>query len=297
VAAFVDAPILPTPLAVLRAAELLAEGTLPIADCRLPIADCPDLDNPKSEIRNPKWEGGLGHLLVVDVGGATTDVHSVAEEPPLPPGWIRRGLPEPHVKRTVEGDLGLRVSAETLLQEAGNWETGKLGNWETGKLGNWETGPSCRVAKFPNCLISQFPDFLCRYAAQVSRQVDHVPNTEAEAEADALLARAAVELAVRRHVGTVEELSTPAGRVFRQHGKDLSEVTAVVGTGGVFAHTSHARWLLAPVLREPGDPSLLQPTAARFWVDRSYCLWAGGLLREVAPAAALRLMRGSLEEI
>jgi len=266
VTAFVDAPILPTPLAVLRAAELLAEGT--------------------SE------EPGLGHLLVVDVGGATTDVHSVAEEPPLPPGWIRRGLPEPRVKRTVEGDLGLRVNAETLLREA-------------------EIRSICNL-QFAICNLQSE---ICRYAAQVSRQVDHVPNTEAEAEADALLARAAVELAVRRHVGTVEELSTPAGQVFRQHGKDLSAVAAVVGTGGIFAHTRHARWLLAPAARGSLDHgttdhgtagqwsvvsgrwSLLRPLSARCWVDRSYCLWAGGLLSEVAPTAAFRLMWSSLEEI
>lgn len=260
VAACVDAPILPTPLAVLRAAERLAEGT--------------------------EEEPGLGHLLVVDVGGATTDVHSVAEEPPLPPGWIRRGLPEPRLKRTVEGDLGLRVNAETLLQAAEKEETGKRGNWETAN----RASPSCPFLPLPSLSLRH-------YAAQVSRQVDHVPNTEAEAAADMLLARVAVELAVQRHVGTVEELSTPAGRIFRQHGKDLSAVTAVVGTGGIFAHTPHARWLLAPALREPGDLSLLRPAAARFWVDRSYCLWAGGLLSEMAPAAALWLIRGSLEEV
>jgi len=284
VADFVDAPILPTPFAVLRAAELLAEGAA--------------------------GEPGWGNLLVVDVGGATTDVHSVAEEPLLPPGWIRRGLPEPRVKRTVEGDLGLRLNAETLLQAArqlGNWEIRQLGNWETGERGNWETGergngatlPDGPIPEFPDCLISEFPGFLQRYAAHVSRQVDHVASTEAEAFCEDLLARAAVALAVARHAGTVEELSTPTGRVFRQQGKDLSAVTAVLGTGGIFAHTHAPRWLLAPAVQEPpgARPASLRPTASRFWRDRAYCLWAGGLLREAAPGVALRLMRSSLEEV
>lgn len=50
-AAFVDEPLVPTPSAVLDAAKLLADGT-------------------------PE-EKGLGPLLLVDVGGATTDVYSI----------------------------------------------------------------------------------------------------------------------------------------------------------------------------------------------------------------------------
>lgn len=238
VAALVDAPILPTPLAVLQAAELLAEGTAE--------------------------EAGLGPLLVVDVGGATTDVHSIAAEPPRPAGWIRRGLPEPRVKRTVEGDLGLRISAETLLQ---------------------------------GLEIPQLSEALRQYVAWVSRHVDHFPNTASESAADAWLARAAVEAAVRRHAGRVEELSTPAGRVFRQQGKDLSAIQHVIGTGGIFVHTRCPYELLALAAYDSREPASLRPRAPRFWIDRCYCLWAAGLLSEEAPTSALRLMRRSLEEV
>lgn len=69
--------ILPTPGAVLIAAEVLA--------------------------------GALGDLVIVDVGGATTDVHSITDGTPE----IARIStdPQPHAKRTVEGDLGTYVSA------------------------------------------------------------------------------------------------------------------------------------------------------------------------------------------
>jgi len=74
----VTGTILPTPGAVLLAAETLAET--------------------------------LGDLVVIDVGGATTDVHSVTD------GSIEYNTiqtePQPHSKRTVEGDLGTFVSAE-----------------------------------------------------------------------------------------------------------------------------------------------------------------------------------------
>ena len=79
---------MPTPAAVLEAARLLSLGT--------------------------GSEAGWGDLMVVDVGGATTDVHSIGEGRPREPGVILKGLPEPVAKRTVEGDLGMRVSAPSL---------------------------------------------------------------------------------------------------------------------------------------------------------------------------------------
>jgi len=51
----------------------------------------------------------VGDLLVVDVGGATTDVHSVIDTPS--PGNVDAQV---RSRRTVEGDLGLFVSAESV---------------------------------------------------------------------------------------------------------------------------------------------------------------------------------------
>lgn len=77
---FVSGSILPTPGAVLIAAELLAAAE--------------------------------GDLVVVDVGGATTDVYSVTDGSPELAAISTD--PQPHAKRTVEGDLGTFVSAATV---------------------------------------------------------------------------------------------------------------------------------------------------------------------------------------
>jgi hypothetical protein len=78
-------PILPTPGAVLRGAELFAQAA--------------------------------GDCVVVDVGGATTDVHSVTDGSPQ---WLARTIdPEPHAKRTVEGDLGVFGNAGNIVALAG----------------------------------------------------------------------------------------------------------------------------------------------------------------------------------
>jgi uncharacterized protein (TIGR01319 family) len=74
--------ILPTPGAVLKGAELFAEV----------VGDC----------------------LVIDVGGATTDVHSVTEGSSEFADKLID--PEPRCKRTVEGDLGVYVNAANLLE-------------------------------------------------------------------------------------------------------------------------------------------------------------------------------------
>jgi uncharacterized protein (TIGR01319 family) len=78
----VDGPILPTPGAVMRACEVLA--------------------------------GVLGDLVVFDAGGATTDVHSVTAGTRFAKEILLN--PEPHAKRTVEGDLGIYVNAPIVLQ-------------------------------------------------------------------------------------------------------------------------------------------------------------------------------------
>ena len=88
--AFVGNILMPTPLATLKAAQLLAEGT--------------------------KKESGVGELLIIEVGGATTNIHSIAHGYPKTSTTHQKGLPEPYAKRTVEGDLGIRWNARTIYE-------------------------------------------------------------------------------------------------------------------------------------------------------------------------------------
>lgn len=81
--------ILPTPGAVLLASELFSEV--------------------------------LGDCLVFDVGGATTDVHSVTDGSLE---WSTKLLePEPRAKRTVEGDLGVFINAKNIIEIVQDWES------------------------------------------------------------------------------------------------------------------------------------------------------------------------------
>ena len=54
----------------------------------------------------------LGDALVIDVGGATTDIHSVTDGSAE---WTSHSIdPEPRAKRTVEGDLRTPLPEESL---------------------------------------------------------------------------------------------------------------------------------------------------------------------------------------
>lgn len=234
----IERVMMPTPAAVLSAAELLAKGY--------------------------GEEEGLGELMVIDVGGATTDVHSIATGDPSKPGVMLKGLPEPYAKRTVEGDLGMRYSAEALVAAAGRRLNQYLG-WKDEEI-------QTQLALF-------------------QKDPWRVPQDDREAQFDTALGRMAVEMSVKRHVGTMEVVYTPFGATYVQIGKDLTQLPAVIGTGGVLLHHAEPAEILRGALFDPADPITLKPQQPKLYLDQEYILAAMGLLREVAPLAALRMMK------
>jgi uncharacterized protein (TIGR01319 family) len=199
----------------------------------------------------------VGEVVVVDVGGATTDVHSVVELDPEESGLARDVVAPSPVTRTVEGDLGMRWSAISTVEEAG--------------LPDLEEAASRRRTD---------PGFL--------------PTTEQEQDEDEAIARAAVALALRRHAGRSKVVVSPEGRVVERTGIDLREVTLVVGSGGVLRHGREgvADRVLGPSVGKDGDWQL--PERARVVVDAHYVLAAAGLLADEHPDAAYRLVTSLL---
>ncbi|TGE31984.1 methylaspartate mutase accessory protein GlmL [Desulfosporosinus sp. Sb-LF] len=235
---FLERILMPTPAAVLSAAELLAQGY--------------------------GSERGMGELMVVDVGGATTDVHSIAKGDPSKPSVMLKGLPEPYAKRTVEGDLGMRYSSEALVEVAGQRLIEYLG-WTDDQV-------ACQLG-------------LCK------EDPWRIPQTNEEAKFDVAMGRMAVGLAVDRHVGTIEVVYTPFGATYVQYGKDLTPLPVVIGTGGVLLHHLNVLEILQGVVFDSQEPTILKPQKAAFYLDKDYILAAMGLLREVSPLVALRMMK------
>ena len=215
-------------------------------------------------------ESGIGDLVAVDVGGATTDVYSIADGMPEHMNTVYKGLPEPYAKRTVEGDIGMRYSIQGILDAAGE----------------------SRVAQLSGLSVSRVKELV----ADLRENTDKVPNGDAELEAlDYALASCAIEEAVRRHAGTFSETYTMMGQTFVQEGKNLTKVKQIVVTGGSLIHTKRTAEIASYACFSPSQPDSLRPKAADVWVDRTYILAAMGLLSSYYPQTALRIMKKELE--
>lgn len=238
--------ILPTPMAVLQGALLGAQGT--------------------------DAEEGWGDLLVVNVGGATTDVHSIGHGQLSGPQIVEQGLPEAYAKRTVEGDLGIRFNAGTLRDRVGLDEFEK----------EFRAG-------FPELEVSRAE--LSAYIDAVSQETSRVPREHWQGAVDAQLARVAVDLAVERHVGKRERIVTHQGETWVYYGKDLTETRTLIGTGGVFIYNSHVSHILSTAAGGNHRYDVLRPKNPGLFVDASYLLYAVGLLSQSQPDVAARLFK------
>ena len=246
--------VVPTPGAILMAAELMARGT--------------------------KEEEGVGGLVVVDLGGATTDIHSVL--PHLDDLSIEeKGLVLTNEKqpayRTVEGNLGLRVSARGIVEAVGE----KAIAYRAGLEG--ESGEKTVL------------DYACRLEANP----EHLAETELERTLDRVMAQVAVEVALKRHAGYIAEHFDPVMGIIpgTPIGRDLRQVEVVLAVGGVFAHASEeeARAIVSAALANPGI-SLL-PKQARIIVDRNYLTYAIGVLGQHQPTAAVKFAKNHFPQI
>lgn len=235
--------LMPTPSAFLAAMRLLADGT--------------------------KAQSGIGELIAVDVGGATTDVYSIADGMPDHPGTILKGLPEPYVKRTVEGDVGMRYSIHGIVDAAGLDTVAAISGLAAER-------------------VKELVDFL-------GTHTDTLPNTPELETLDEALAGCAIRTAVTRHAGRIEETYTMMGLAYAQTGKNLMNVERLVVTGGSLIHTKNTGKIASYALYDPKDPASLKPRKAELLVDRKYILAAMGLLSEHYPEAALTIMKEELE--
>ncbi len=236
--------MMPTPSAVLQAMNLLSQGC--------------------------EGEAGIGELIAVDVGGATSDVYSITDGMPEAMNTVYKGLPEPLSKRTVEGDIGMRYSIQGVVDAAG-------------------MATICQLSGLPEARVREL-------VAYLKEHTDTVPGGDADLQAlDHAIACMAVREAVKRHAGIMEETYTLMGKTFVQTGKNLTRVQKIVVTGGSLIHTEHTETIAAHALYDPAEPESLRPLKAEVLVDRAYILSAMGLLSSYYPKTALKIMKKELE--
>ena len=228
----VNGPIIPTPGAVMEATKVLY--------------DC------------------LGDLMVLDVGGATTDLHSVATESDK----VARLMiaPEPKAKRTVEGDLGVYVNRMKVIES----------------IGEEKLREQCEKEGI------DLDATLESYVA--------IPKTENEIKLVEMLTKEAVLRATERHAGALRHIYGPSGRSTVAEGKDLTQVKYIIGTGGALTRLPHRVDIMKEIARHNETGMKLYPTEhAKILVDNDYIMASLGVLSTRYREAAIKLMEKSLD--
>lgn len=245
VSSLIDGILMPTPAAVLAAAQLLSKGT--------------------------ENEKGFGELMIIDVGGATTDVYSIGSGNPTLANVIYKGLPEPFAKRTVEGDLGVRYTVKFLLEESNISEIASLSGISEDEVGN---------------IVEQ----LCSNPELLPGDLDNIDKI------DFALASQCLKIASDRHSGEIEKAFTSSGQVYIQTGKDLTNINKVIGTGGSIINATRQCEIINNVLLR-SDSNRLKPKKATIYLDKFYILSAMGLLADTYPEVAIRILKKEIKEL
>jgi uncharacterized protein (TIGR01319 family) len=209
---------------------------------------------------------GWEDFALIDMGGATTDFYSYTESFHGGDSILLRGLHEPKLKRTVEGDLGLRVSAEALFRSETAFFESRL-------------GPDGKDLSS-----------LRAYVEEVSRATGHLPADDRGRRFDDLLAAACVRSSALRHAGVVQRVYTPQGGFDVQRGKDLRRVSRLIGSGGFLAGLADPAILLEVCAPGAADPDMrhLVPGAPACFADARYLIPLLGNLAAEFPDAAAR---------
>ncbi|NMB04085.1 MAG: DNA mismatch repair protein MutL, partial [Tissierellia bacterium] len=226
----IDSKIIPTPGSVMLATELIAEE--------------------------------LGDVMTIDVGGATTDVHSVTEGSEE----ITRMqiAPEPTSKRTVEGDLGLFLNRTNLLQLIDQKE----------------------LLKKADLTEDDLSQLLDRYHA--------IPETDEQMRLVYALTEVAAIVSTHRHSGGLKDFYYTGGKKSVAMGKDLTNIHTIIGTGGALTRLPKTDRILEAIpLSNPGN-KLLPGEGVKVLIDHDYIMASLGVLSMTHKAGALQLLKQTL---
>ena len=227
----VKGPIIPTPGAVMEASKLL--------------------------------KNHMGDLVTLDVGGATTDVHSVTEGSEE----VSRILisPEPVAKRTVEGDLGVFVNMRNVVEMIGLE----------------------RLAKDLNMNLERVQEIIEDYKP--------IPVTDEEKKFVERLTLEAVITSIHRHGGGFRDLYGSSGKKTLAEGKDLTNIKWIIGTGGALTRLPNRVNILKEIAQSNKGDKLLPTKEAKILIDDDYIMASLGVLSKKYEEAALILLKRSLK--
>ncbi len=202
----------------------------------------------------------LGNLMTIDVGGATTDVHSIA----IPSDDFKEYLEgEPLSKRTVEGDLGVFINHDNVVKMYQKSELAELVGVQEARL----------------------DELLDTYS--------YIPIENDEKALVYELTRKCTHLALDRHVGDLKRVFTSSGQKIIPEGKDLTQIEKIIVTGGALINLENTEKIIEDYMKK--NPTKLLPSKnVKILRDHDYIMASVGVLSLKYPEIALKLLRKSL---
>lgn len=202
----------------------------------------------------------LGNVMTIDVGGATTDIHSVSV-PSDDFSDFQEG--EPLSKRTVEGDLGVFVNHINVL-----------------KLFNKD-----EITNNISVTSEELNELLIDYT--------YIPKNKHERDLVFQLTKKCTQLALDRHVGDLKRVYTSSGLKIIPEGKDLTQIEYIILTGGALINLDNTENIILDYIRK--NPTKLLPKKNVVILrDSDYILASVGVLSLKYPEIAIKLLKNSL---
>lgn len=191
-----------------------------------------------------------GPCMVIDVGGATSDVHSVSEDSERYRNVLT--TPEPFAKRTVEGDLGVYKNRMIVAQ--------------------------------------QMKEPMTSQQLHILEQIEPIVSNALHREVVDRLTQSAAYIALSRHVGKIHYMYLQSGRKTMASGKDCSDVKTILLTGGALIYHNDPVEMVNRTLKMMDSTFLLPKENVDVSVDRNYLLSAIGVLSLEYPEQARNLL-------
>ncbi len=201
-----------------------------------------------------------GNLMTIDVGGATTDIHSIA----IPSEDYKEYLEgEPLSKRTVEGDLGVFINHKNVLDM-----------FEKSSL---------------------FDEIKCNEETlnELIDNYSYIPKTKKQRELVFALTKKCTHLALDRHVGDLRRVFTSSGQKIIPEGKDLTQIENVIYTGGALVNLDDTERIVHEYLKR-NQTKLMPSKNVNIYRDHDYIMASTGVLSLKYPEKALQLLEKSL---
>lgn len=205
-------------------------------------------------------------ILSVDIGGATTDIHSIGKTYYGEENVISPPIDEPYEKRTVEGDMGMRYSATALYESVGDEPFLKFG---------------IKDAK-------EKTEFRFNHT-------NYIPDNDEDLFFDNVLCYIATHTSLMRHVGRIKKIKTPTRTIYEQYGKDLRPAEMFIGTGGSLINSDDPKKILSAI--RDLDEKYLINRDVKCYLDKEYILSSAGLISTVDEEASYKLLKKYLKEL